>query len=83
MTPMTDPAREEVPYIRKVGRYLFFAVCAFGCSLIGYAAGMRFGFNADVARMLGTAAMLASFLALRDMDKNARAPTLTNGGTDA
>lgn len=62
----------EYPHIQKTGRYLFFAVCAFGLSLVVYALVKTIGFADEVQLAASNISGLASFLALRDMDKAAR-----------
>lgn len=60
---------DEIPYIRKVGRYLFFAVCAVGISLEAFALFRHLGVVRDIALMAGNVCGFACFLALRDMSK--------------
>lgn len=63
---------EDYPHIRKVGRYVFFALCAYGLSFLAYAVCLKLD-APDFVREHGTNIVLfVSFLALRDMDKNAR-----------
>lgn len=71
---MADPrtaAREadwrELPDIRKVGRYLFFALCAYGIGMVSYAAVRGLGLSRDAGILAASVAEVAAFLALRDM----------------
>lgn len=60
----------EFPHIRKTGRYLFFGVCALGTSALAYfLARGGLGFNKELANVVATAGLMATFLALRDMSK--------------
>jgi len=61
---------EEIPYVRKTGRYAFFALCAFGVSLQGFAAALACGLSRDISGMVANAAFIAAFLVLRDMSRN-------------
>jgi hypothetical protein len=76
--PMTLPHRIEaaegadwdsIPNVRKVGRYTFFAACAFG---LGVTVGLPFlalGVAKDTVHGIANISAIASFLALRDMSK--------------
>lgn len=60
---------DEVPHVRKVGRYGFFLLCAFGVSLEAFAAAKALGFVSDIARNAAALTAVITFLALRDMSK--------------
>lgn len=57
----------EFPQIRKVGRYLFFGLCAIGPGVVVYGGLRALGINADLAGNANFVAMMITFLALRDM----------------
>lgn len=68
-----DPSRvdwREVPNVRKVGRYAFFAACAWGIALTAATVVAKgLGGNHDVVAMSGSLAGIIAFLTLRDMSK--------------
>lgn len=63
---------DDYPHIRKVGRYVFFALCAFSMSILVYAIFRKLGAADFVCDHGANIVMFVCFLALRDMDKNAR-----------
>ena len=64
-----DISWADMPHLRKVGRYLFFWLCAFSTGMTVYVM-LRFaGFSREVASPTNTATMFAVFLVLRDMSK--------------
>jgi len=68
--PATIPnAGEEYPHIRKVGRYLFFGMCAVGIALEAYCAARWTPLDKDLAATVANIAGFVAFLALRDMSK--------------
>ena len=69
--------KEDIPQIRKVGRYLFYAICALGVSMIVYAGCYWLELPSWFRQNAANLAMIVSFLALRDIDKNARAEPLS------
>lgn len=71
------PAAQQFPHLYRTGAYLFFALCSFGISMLAYAAARAFGFNDSVTHFASSIAMIASFLALRDMTKRPATPTDT------
>jgi hypothetical protein len=62
-------ADDKLPHTRKVGRYLFFAVCAFGVSVLAWGLCREIGFAKEICRVVADVTALACFLALRDMLK--------------
>jgi NO-binding membrane sensor protein with MHYT domain len=64
---------DEFPHVRRVGAYLFFAVCSFGVSMLAYAIARKIGFNDGMTHIAASTAMIASFLTLRDMTTQPRA----------
>lgn len=58
---------KQFPYTRRVGAYLFFALCSFGIGMLTYALARKIGFNDNVTHLAASAALFTSFLTLRDM----------------
>lgn len=73
---------DELPHVRKVGRYLFYGLCSFGFSLLFHAVCRKTGLPNWLTEYIGTAAMFIAFMALRDMEKNADARALATQPTD-
>lgn len=61
----------DYPHLRKVGRYLFYAPCAFGLGTSLGVALLAVGVARDLAVPTGNLAAFFAFLALRDIEKNA------------
>lgn len=64
---MTTQSWQAIPHTRRVGAYLFFAVCAFGNSLVIYAPLRILGLPHWIISNAACIAMIGTFLALRDM----------------
>lgn len=58
-----------LPNVRKIGRYAFFAPCAFGFGAIIAVLTIKLGIDRDVANTIASVVTVAAFLALRDMSK--------------
>ena len=61
---------DDLPNVRTVGRYLFVAACAVGLNLIAYGVFYSIGVPKIVAQVIGNGALVAGFMALRDMSKS-------------
>lgn len=59
----------EIPNVRKVGRYAFFAVCAFGVSVVAGVPLILCGASREIVHQAASLVGIVSFLALRDMSK--------------
>lgn len=59
----------DLPMVRKVGRYVFFAFLAFSASIPIYALGRAIGIDKPPCQMLGNIGAIIVFVALRDMSK--------------
>lgn len=57
------------PNLRKLGRYVFFALCAAGIAVLGYAGCRMVGIGGHYASVVSNIAGIAAFLTLRDMAK--------------
>jgi hypothetical protein len=62
-------AQSELPYCRKVGRYAFFAVCAWGFGLSVGALPYFMHMRDEALHSLASVASVSAFLILRDMSK--------------
>jgi len=62
----------EYPYIRKTSRYLFYAICSIGFSIIVTLPASAFIARDVIMQLIGPIS-IAAFLALRDLEKNAEA----------
>jgi len=65
-----DLTLDDLPYIRKTGRYAFFAVLAFAMAMLISAMGKLAGLlDRGDMQMIVPVISVATFLALRDMSK--------------
>lgn len=65
---------DELPNLRRVGRYAFYAPCAFGFAILAAALLISaFGMKKEWVRQAIGPVFVVAFLALRDLEKNAEA----------
>lgn len=57
------------PNLRKLGRYVFFAVCAAGVAVLGYVGCRMVGIGGNYASVVSNIAGITALLTLRDMAK--------------
>lgn len=62
---------DDLPEIRKVGRYLLYAPCALGFGILVGVTLLAIGLARDMALPLGNLCAFFAFLALRDIEKDA------------
>jgi len=67
---MDDIDWRDMPLLRKVGRYTFFAICSVGLTMVAYALCKgAIGLDKYPAHSVSSLAGLIAFIALRDMSK--------------
>lgn len=68
-----DHCPDEFTHIRKVGRYGFYGLCAFGVAVLAGVLARLIGLAGFAERAAVIVTILVVFMALRDSEKNAEA----------